>query len=184
MNLPRDFFIKLQRCKSDKVLLSVFLLTDEPSTVKLIPSDNQKLICRFNSASDEFEVALDGLIYDGPTECKIIPKKSLVLEVTLSSLDLNPELLPPGFRKVRLPDFPLFCKKCDNMLAEVHLDYVVELEEAQEVMETAMGCCRCCGRGDMHCGHLTEPSSKKMLMDKCIPLVLEDVSFVISFIHF
>jgi len=174
MNLSRNFFIKLQKCKSDKVLLSISLLTDEPNTVNLIPSDDQKLLCQFSNVSGKFEIALDGLIYEGPTELKILPKKPVVVEVTLSSLDLNPELLPVGFRKVRLPEFPLFCRKCDNMLAEVHLDYVVELEEAQEVMETAMGCCRCCGRGDMHCGHLTEPSAKKLLTDKCIPLVLED----------
>ncbi|KAE9555301.1 hypothetical protein FO519_001460 [Halicephalobus sp. NKZ332] len=180
MNLPRDFFIKLQKCKSDKVLLSVFLLSDEPGTVNLIPSDDRKLICRVTKASDQFEVILDGLTCEGLSEGQISPKKPLVFEVTLSSLNLDPELLPAGFRKVRLPDFLLFCKKCENMLAEIHDDYVVELEEAQEVMETAMGCCRCCGRGDMHCGHLTEPSSQKMLMDKCVPLVLEDYFLPLS----
>uniref|UniRef100_A0AC34Q4U7 Uncharacterized protein n=1 Tax=Panagrolaimus sp. JU765 TaxID=591449 RepID=A0AC34Q4U7_9BILA len=182
MDLAENVMFKVQRRQSnDKILLSSYVLSSNASKIRMKSEDDCRVVCQIVFGAGMKEFRLEGIKYTGVEELVFTGKKSVVVEVGLSTLKLTIPTLPRFFRKADLPNYSLYCQKCDHLLALPHPNYVIELEEAQEVMETAMGCCRCCGRGDMHCGHLTEPSCKKMLLDKCIPLVLDDVSFVYNF---
>uniref|UniRef100_A0A914Z5Q7 Uncharacterized protein n=1 Tax=Panagrolaimus superbus TaxID=310955 RepID=A0A914Z5Q7_9BILA len=162
----------------------LYIYTAFHGTTKLLLNKNQKdqvLVEVFvNELDQKYEVIFEGIKYltfQYPSAITCIVGKPVIVEVMVDIPYLEyPILPPPNLAELLLTESFLKCLRCGNILADPHPNYFVVLEQAEEIMETAMGCCRCCSSSaESHkCEHIRSPDTGKIFLDDGIILVTED----------
>lgn len=169
----------------------LFIYTDHQGTKEIKLNRNQKdevLVEIFIKEIDQrFEMSFEGVKYltleDLPAVIACIDKKPIIVEVKTDIQYMKfPELPPTSLAELPLTECSLTCLRCGNILADPHPDFFVVLEQAEEIMETAMGCCRCCSSSaESHkCNHIRSPNSGKIFIDDGIVLVTEEVDAILA----
>lgn len=150
-----------------------------PREISFKTNENEWIIVEIflPELNERFEICFDEVKFlEQPLATEYSKGKNIVLDVLVSDDYLTLPILPPKLHDLPLNECNLKCLGCDSILAIPHPEYVVEDEAAEEIMEAAMGCCRCCcSTAATKCAHLRPSDTGKILIDDGIVLITEKV---------
>uniref|UniRef100_A0A914R4C7 Uncharacterized protein n=1 Tax=Panagrolaimus davidi TaxID=227884 RepID=A0A914R4C7_9BILA len=160
--------------------LHVYTANKGPKEIVFKRNQKDEVLLEIITSNQRYEIVFEGVKYlalETPSAIKSINNKPVIIEVTVDIPYMEyPILPPPNLSELPLTECSLNCHKCGEILAAAHPDHFVVLEQAEEIMETAMGCCRCCSSSaEAHkCEHIRSPNTGKIFIDDGCVLVTED----------